>query len=289
MIAAEEERDRKRDEHSVKNTRTPKVHDSSIRAPPTPNDGHVISEDPVIPFGSAAALAAAASGFTSRTDPRLATPPSPNQIQTISLMPVSPGGPSVPLTPTPITMMGINSTSAASSSSNGTTVIAPAGHTPHGGLAPTTPVRQTNHWAGRSEESKKALERKERKMEESRRINAAKDFARSAFHGEVFVKHGRHGKPHGRNVTVEVGDKSIKIDWNSGHMVLKPGDKTVVIAGKKTAVLQRSTAASIDEGLCFSVQHSSRTLDLQARTKDLRDYWVAGLSVLVNSLHATAA
>jgi hypothetical protein len=32
-------------------------------------------------------------------------------------------------------------------------------------------------------------------MEESRRINAAKDFARSAFHGEVFVKHGRHGIP----------------------------------------------------------------------------------------------
>jgi hypothetical protein len=69
----------------------------------------------------------------------------------IATLPVSPGGPTIPLTPTPI--QSISSSHNTTDEVTGST--APAGHTPHSNV--TSPMRQANHWAGRSEESKKAL------------------------------------------------------------------------------------------------------------------------------------
>ena len=96
----------------------------------------------------------------------------------------------------------------------------------------------------------------------------------------VFVKHGRRGSPHERNVTLEVTGSELKFDWSSGQLKAHKNDIQLV-EGKATPVFQRSTADKAKPERCFSIVTATRTLDLEAPSDQTREYWVMGIKLLL--------
>lgn len=135
----------------------------------------------------------------------------------------------------------------------------------------------------RSEESKQLLDKKQRIMAAGAQIEQAKAFTKQAFWGEVFLKHGRKGAPHERNVTLEVNGSVIKLDWSSGSLSANK-DELQIVEGKTTKVFQRSTASKAKPENCFSIITANRSLDLEARNHKLKEYWVHGLQLLLKYL-----
>ena len=99
----------------------------------------------------------------------------------------------------------------------------------------------------------------------------------------VFIKHGRKGKPHERNVTLEVTGSELKFDWSSGQLKAHKNDIQLV-EGKGTAVFQRPTAEKSKPERCFSIVTADRTLDLEAMNEQAKDYWVTGIKLLLKYL-----
>ena len=135
----------------------------------------------------------------------------------------------------------------------------------------------------RSEEARLAQEKKEKIMAAGLQIDQAKKFTKTAFWGEVFLKHGRRGSPHERNVTLEVTGSELKFDWSSGQLKAHKNDIQLV-EGKGTAVFQRATADRTRAERCFSIVTATRTLDLEAPSDETRDYWVMGIKLLLKYL-----
>lgn len=105
----------------------------------------------------------------------------------------------------------------------------------------------------------------------------------AAFLCTVFLKHGRRGSPHERNVTLEVTGSELKFDWSSGQLRAHKNDIQLV-EGKQTPVFQRNTAEKSKAERCFSIVTAARTLDLEAPTEQAREYWVTGISLLLKYL-----
>lgn len=97
--------------------------------------------------------------------------------------------------------------------------------------------------------------------------------------GAIFVKHGRNGAPHEREVFMannlllycEVGKRMNKsshggqIDLTSLKMVMK---------GKQSEEFQRETAWNAPEDHCFTIIGANRALNCECASKDVRDRWV---------------
>lgn len=99
----------------------------------------------------------------------------------------------------------------------------------------------------------------------------------------VFLKHGRRGNPHERNVTLEVTGSELKFDWSSGQLKAHKNDIQLV-EGKGTPVFQRPAADKAKPERCFSIVTATRTLDLEAPTEQARDYRVNGIKLLLKYL-----
>ena len=137
--------------------------------------------------------------------------------------------------------------------------------------------------AQRSDEARALAEKKEKIMQAGLQIEQAKKFTKVAFWGEVFLKHGRSGKPHERNVTLEVTGSELKFDWSSGQLKAHKND-IQLIEGKGTPVFQRPTAEKSKVERCFSIVTANRTLDLEAPNDQAREYWVNGIRLLLKYL-----
>ena len=101
--------------------------------------------------------------------------------------------------------------------------------------------------------------------------------------GAVFMKHGRKGMPHRRQVKLnaalshicwrdaEGGDAE---EWRD-----MPLDSVVsLMEGKTTPVFKRTLSGkAAKDDLCFSLIGKERTLDLEAETPGVRETWVVAL------------
>jgi len=136
----------------------------------------------------------------------------------------------------------------------------------------------------REREAARLLEEKKAKIAAAGlQIEQAKKFTKVAFWGEVFLKHGRRGAPHERNVTLEVSGSELKFDWSSGQLRAHKSEMKL-LEGKATAVFQRTTADKSRPERCFSIVTAQRTLDLEAHSEQAREYWVNGIKLLLKYL-----
>ena len=92
-------------------------------------------------------------------------------------------------------------------------------------------------------------------------MQIAREFAIFAEAGEVFIKHGRHGKPHQRKVTVvlQSDHRTVQARWGpqrNACLYLRKGDAALQ-DGKQTKVFKRCACAS-REGLSFGGQRPNR-------------------------------
>ncbi len=110
----------------------------------------------------------------------------------------------------------------------------------------------------------------------------SKDILKMTTHvmttGDVFLKYGRMGSPHNRYVFLS--ENQQRLCWQDKErtgvvrFVLTGEIRDVELGSTRTKVFQRyNIPAELDER-CFSIIASSRTLDLQARSKDVRNTWV---------------
>ena len=106
--------------------------------------------------------------------------------------------------------------------------------------------------------------------------------------GTVFRKHGRSGWPHPRMVRLSEGLGLVhwhKVDNQSRVENLPIVDVISIKVGQETDVFRRSGDPE-KKDLCFSIVTKTRTLDLEAETRDMRDQWVNALTVVVEYLKA---
>eukprot|EP01022_Parablepharisma_sp_SALTPOND_P004529 TRINITY_DN120462_c2_g1_i1.p1 TRINITY_DN120462_c2_g1~~TRINITY_DN120462_c2_g1_i1.p1 ORF type:complete len:674 (-),score=78.24 TRINITY_DN120462_c2_g1_i1:3202-5223(-) len=119
------------------------------------------------------------------------------------------------------------------------------------------------------------------KVEEDKEVSS-KDRLKMTTHvvttGDVFLKYGRMGNPHNRYVFLS--ENQERLCWQNkertGAVRFIPTFeiRDVELGSTRTKVFQRyNIPAELDER-CFSIIASSRTLDLQARSKDVRSTWV---------------
>eukprot|EP00826_Nyctotherus_ovalis_P006398 TRINITY_DN11508_c0_g3_i2.p1 TRINITY_DN11508_c0_g3~~TRINITY_DN11508_c0_g3_i2.p1 ORF type:complete len:310 (-),score=125.80 TRINITY_DN11508_c0_g3_i2:46-975(-) len=111
---------------------------------------------------------------------------------------------------------------------------------------------------------------------------SSKDLLKMTTHvmiaGDTFLKYGRSGNPHHRHVFLQT--EPPRLCWQSkerreaarfidiGNIV------DVELGSTRTEVFRRhDVAAELDER-CFSIVAEGRTLDLQARSKEVRATWV---------------
>jgi hypothetical protein len=141
--------------------------------------------------------------------------------------------------------------------------------------------------APRSLESARLQQLKAAAAARAAELEAAAHFLQVARHGCTFWKHGRSGQPHERTVRLEVHSSTdeLRFDWGSDRMVVRRSDARLLL-GKQSDVMQRDTARRSKPDLCFSVVGPQRTLDLEARNKELRQQWVEGLTALLHRQHA---
>jgi len=143
--------------------------------------------------------------------------------------------------------------------------------------------QQLQQQTQQDEAALRAQQQRDKIAEASAQIEAAKKFTKVAFWGEVFLKHGRRGSPHERNVTLEVTGSELKFDWSSGQLKAHKSALTLV-EGKGTPVFARPTAADSPPERCFSIVTAGRTLDLEATSEATRDKWVTGIKLLLRYL-----
>ena len=96
--------------------------------------------------------------------------------------------------------------------------------------------------------------------------------------GDVFLKYGRMGHPHNRYVFLS--EKQQKLCWQNkertgtARFMFTSEILDVELGSTRTKVFQRyNIPAELDER-CFSIIGADRTLDLQARSKEVRTNWV---------------
>ncbi len=96
--------------------------------------------------------------------------------------------------------------------------------------------------------------------------------------GDVFLKYGRAGSPHDRYVFLS--ENQEKLCWQNKdrtgnpRFIMTSEIRDVELGSTRTKVFQRhNIAAELDER-CFSIIATTRTLDLQARSKEVRANWV---------------
>lgn len=141
--------------------------------------------------------------------------------------------------------------------------------------------------APRSLESARLQQLKAAAAARAAELEAAAHFLQVARHGCTFWKHGRSGQPHERTVKLEVHSATdeLRFDWGSDRMVVRRSDARLLL-GKQSDVLQRDTARRSKPDLCFTVAGPQRTLDLEARNKEMRQQWVEGITALLHREHA---
>jgi hypothetical protein len=129
--------------------------------------------------------------------------------------------------------------------------------------------------------------------------------------GEHFLKFGRMGKPHMRFVYVSDDEECIfwceltgnesKMNINNGSTKAEKGLERTNIFGKSnikcikcedivdikvgynaSAVLRRHQLPIELDDLIFSISTKTRTLDLQAKTSEIRNRWVKFLKLIHN-------
>ncbi len=96
--------------------------------------------------------------------------------------------------------------------------------------------------------------------------------------GDVFLKYGRQGNPHNRYVFLT--ENLERICWQSKErtgtprFILVSDIRDVELGSTRTKVFRRYNIPAENDERCFSLIAVTRTLDLQARTKDIRATWV---------------
>jgi hypothetical protein len=139
-----------------------------------------------------------------------------------------------------------------------------------------------------AEEKRKTKLELDQRKELEKQTHIAREFALFAEKGEVFVKHSRKGYPHARRITVILlkDHKTVECRWGPKNkfMLLKKND-AVLLDGKQTKVFMRSSSKKCDASLCFSLANQHRTLDVEARSHQIKQKWFRGLKLLVLSLH----
>jgi hypothetical protein len=133
------------------------------------------------------------------------------------------------------------------------------------------------------EASLRAQQQRDKIAEAGAQIEQAKKFTKVAFWGEVFLKHGRRGSPHERNVTLEVTGSELKFDWSSGQLKAHKSQLTLV-EGKATPVFARTTATDSPSERCFSIVTANRSLDLEATSEATKEKWTTGIKLLLRYL-----
>jgi len=119
------------------------------------------------------------------------------------------------------------------------------------------------------------------KVDEDKEVSS-KDILKMTTHvvttGDVFVKYGRSGNPHNRYVFLS--EDQLKLCWQDKErtgpirFILISEIRDVELGSTRTKVFQRhNIPAELDER-CFSIIADTRTLDLQARSKEVRATWV---------------
>ncbi len=117
---------------------------------------------------------------------------------------------------------------------------------------------------------------------------SSKDMLKMTTHvittGDVFLKYGRMGSPHNRYVFLS--ENQQRICWQDQErkgtvrFVLAADIRDVELGSTRTKVFQRyNIPAELDER-CFSIIATGRTLDLQARSKEVRNTWVKCFRIL---------
>ena len=111
---------------------------------------------------------------------------------------------------------------------------------------------------------------------------SSKDMLKMTTHvmvtGDVFIKYGRSGNPHNRYVFLQT--ESQRLCWQDKKRKEKAryidigSIIDIELGSTRTKVFQKyNIAAELDER-CFSIIANNRTLDLQARSKEVRATWV---------------
>ena len=96
--------------------------------------------------------------------------------------------------------------------------------------------------------------------------------------GDVFLKYGRSGNPHERYVFLL--EDPPRLCWqNKGktgipRFILNQQILDVELGSTRTKVFQRYNIPAELDDRCFSIIAEDRTLDLQARSKEVRSTWV---------------
>jgi hypothetical protein len=128
---------------------------------------------------------------------------------------------------------------------------------------------------------KKTKSAKQLKREHDQEV-CVEFYKAACFGGELFVKHGRLGKPHERLLKLRcTSDGDVVFDWTTGKLAL-PHNQFHVKLGKTTSVFQRTTAKDAKAELCFSIVSDAgkRSLDLEARNAQILELWTVGLNLL---------
>ncbi len=107
---------------------------------------------------------------------------------------------------------------------------------------------------------------------------------------QIFMKHGRRGKPKPKVVCLSQAGTSIC--WiehgkkNASQSTVELSDALHIARGKTTSVLKRTVAKSFDADVCLSVVLKDRTVDLAAQTKQIRDEWAEALEYVLDKMQA---
>ena len=133
-------------------------------------------------------------------------------------------------------------------------------------------------------EKRARLQEEERKRKEEARLRgeAMRGFVED---GAEFIKHGRKGKPHVKEVFCLADGFLYWCDQGKRPKDKKKGaGKSIdlrnvrkLTGGKLTDAFKRSTAKDAKEEHCFSVADGERTLDLEAKSEEERDQWLESL------------
>ena len=96
--------------------------------------------------------------------------------------------------------------------------------------------------------------------------------------GDCFLKYGRIGNPH--DPYVFLSENQERICWQEANktgtirFILTSEIRDIELGSTRTKVFQRYNIPAERDERCFSLITPGRTLDLEARSKDIRSTWV---------------
>ena len=129
--------------------------------------------------------------------------------------------------------------------------------------------------------------------ERSERISLEMEYLTLLKKGDMFIKYGRHAKPHWKFVWVTEDGKlfwaepTCTLDSGSG-----PTPRFMYLSDVKSLVLGRDSevfdavSPIVKEDACLSIVGSERTLDLQCISAHVRDEWFDALSFMIERLQS---